>query len=105
AAPGGSATPLGGIEDTSVTLTVLGLMGHKIGKNKLVINYHDYSTDRSYMSGSNRISDYGDEWGILWRKPFKGKFLFAIKYSDFESEDGFSSDTKKFWTLLQYRFK
>ncbi len=105
AAPGGSATPLGGIEDTSVTLTVLGLMGHKIGKNKLVINYHDYSTDRSYMSGNNRISDYGDEWGILWRKPFMGKFLFAVKYTDFDSEDGFSTDTKKFWTLLQYRFK
>lgn len=105
AAPGGSATPLGGIEDTSVTLTILGLMGNKIGKNKLVINYHDYSTDRSYMSGNNRISDYGDEWGVLWGKPFKGKFLFAIKYTDFESEDGFSTDTKKFWTLLQYRFK
>ncbi len=105
AAPGGSATPLGGIEDTSITLTVLGLFGNKIGKNKLVINYHDYSTDRSYMSGTNRISDYGDEWGILWGKPFMGKFLFAIKYTDFKSEDGFSTDTEKFWTLLQYRFK
>ncbi|MXY14143.1 MAG: hypothetical protein F4Y53_00375 [Proteobacteria bacterium] len=105
AAPGGSATPLGGIEDTSITLTVLGLFGNKIGKNKLVINYHDYSTDRSYMSGANRISDYGDEWGILWGKPFMGKFLFAIKYTDFKSEDGFSTDTEKFWTLLQYRFK
>ena len=103
--PGGSQTPPGGIEDTSVTLTILGLMGNKIGKNKLVFNYHDLSTDRSYMSGGNRISDYGDEWGVLWGKPFKGKFLFAIKYTDFDAEDGFSSDTKKFWTLLQYRFK
>lgn len=105
AAPGGSATPIGGIEDTSVTVTILGLMGHKIGKNKLVFNYHEFSTDRSYMGPNGRISDYGDEWGVLWGKPFMGKFLFAVKYTDFESEDGFSTDTKKFWTLLQYRFK
>ena len=105
AAPGGSATPVGGIEDTSVTLTVLGLFGNVIGKNKFVFNYHDYSADSSYMSGGNRISDYGDEWGVLWGKPIGKKLLFAIKYTDFESDDGFSTDTQKFWTLLQYRWK
>ncbi len=103
--PGGSQTPPGGIEDTSITLQILGLFGHVIGKNKLVVNYHDYSTDSSYMQGGNRISDYGDEWGVLWGKPIGKKLLFAVKYADFNSEDGFSSDTQKFWTLLQYRWK
>ena len=36
AAPGGSNTPRGGIEDTSVTFQVLGLFGDYIGKNKIV---------------------------------------------------------------------
>ena len=107
AAPGGSATPVGGIEDFSVTLQILGLFGHVIGKNKIVVNYHDYSTDTSYMpyNSSNRISDYGDEWGVLWGKPIGKKLLLAVKYTDFNSEDGFSTDTQKFWTLLQYRWK
>ncbi len=103
--PGGSQTPPGGIEDTSVTLQILGLFGNVIGKNKIVVNYHDYSTDRSYMQGTNRISDYGDEWGVLWGKPIGKKLLLALKYADFDSEDGFSTDTQKFWALLQYRWK
>ena len=45
AAPGGSATPIGGLEDTSITFQVLGLFGDIIGKNKIVIAYHDYETD------------------------------------------------------------
>lgn len=103
--PGGTQTPPGGIEDTSVTLQILGLFGNVIGKNKIVVNYHDYSTNKSYMQGANRISDYGDEWGVLWGKPIGKKLLLALKYADFDSEDGFSTDTQKFWAFLKYRWK
>ncbi len=105
AAPGGTTTPLGGIEDTSVTVVVKGVLSSLIGPSKLVFQYHDFSTDRTYNAGGNRISDYGDEWGVLFAKPFNKKLLGLLKYADFDSEDGFSSDTQKFWAMLQYRWK
>ena len=101
-APGGSQTPADGLEDISAELTILGLFGNYIGKNKIVVRYHDFESDR----GS---TDYGDEWNLLWGKPdFLGQknLLGAIKYADFnDGNDGFSFDTEKFWLLLQYRFK
>ena len=108
AAPGGSATPVGGIEDTSITFQVLGLFGDKIGKNKIVIKYHDYDTDESYTIGGNRVSSYGDELNILWGKPnlFGQKNLLgAIKYADFDADDAPFVDVKKWWVLLQFRYK
>lgn len=103
AAPGGSATPVGGLEDTSITFQVLGLFGDLIGKNKIVIAYHDYEADETV----NGISDYGDEINFLWGKPnmfgVKG-LLGAIKYADYDADD-FGVDTKKMWVLFQYRYK
>lgn len=101
-APGGTATPVNGLEDISAELTVLGLFGKYIGKNKIVIRYHDFESDRGSI-------DYGEEWNFLWGKPeFLGQknLLGAIKYADFnDGNDGFSFDTKKLWVLVQYRFK
>ena len=101
-APGGSQTPPNGLEDKSLELTILGLGGQWIGKNKIVFQYHDYESDRGSI-------DYGDEWGVLWGKPdlFGNKHILgAIKYADFtDGNDGFSFDTKKLWLLMQYRFK
>jgi len=101
-APGGSQTPADGLVDTSLTAVVLGLGQQYIGKNKIVFQYHDFESDR----GS---TDYGTEWGLLWGKPeFLGQkhLLGAIKYADFnDGNDGFGFDTKKFWLILQYRFK
>ena len=91
-----------GLEDISAELTILGLFGGYIGKNKIVVRYHDFESDRGSI-------DYGEEWNLLWGKPdFLGQknLLGAIKYADFnDGNDGFSFDTKKFWLLLQYRFK
>lgn len=97
-APGGSATPVGGLEDTSITLVVKGL----IGKSKLVIQYHDYQADTT-VGG---ISDYGDEIGVLLAKPFTKEWLGLVKYASFsDGGDGFSVDTDKFWVMAQYKFK
>ena len=116
APPGGTATPVGGIEDTSVTLTVLGLFGNIIGKNKIVVSYHDYETDKSFTGPNGRISDYGEEWNLLWGKPdlFGMKNLLgAIKYADYSEDCGTGAgndplvcvDTEKFWVMLQYKYK
>ena len=61
-APGGSGTPVGGLEDTSATVVVKGLWG----PSKLVFQYHDYQAD-TVVGG---VDDYGDEWGVLFAKPF-----------------------------------
>ena len=108
-APGGSATPVGGIEDTSITFQVLGLFGDIIGKNKIVVAYHDYEADKAFTGAgtSGRISDYGDELNLLWGKPnmFGVKNLLgAIKYADYDADD-FGVDTRKAWALLQFRYK
>ena len=104
-APGGTATPVGGIEDTSASMTILGLFGNVIGKNKIVVAYHDYEADKT-IGG---LKDYGDEWNVLWGKPnlfgMKG-VLGAVKYADFEDGgDGFSFDTTKVWFMLQFTHK
>ena len=103
-APGGSATPLGGVEDSSVTVEALGLFHNIIGKNKFVVAFHDYKSDKT-IGG---IKNYGNEWNMLWAKPDlfgKKGFLGMLKYADFEDgNDGFSFDTKKVWLMLQYKF-
>ncbi len=108
-APGGSATPAGGIEDLSITLEVLGLFGQHIGKNKIVLAYHDYEADESFSFTPTgpRISDYGSEVNFLWGKPDLfgvNGLLGAIKYANYDADD-FSFDTEKYWVLFQYRYK
>ncbi|MES9949522.1 MAG: alginate export family protein [Candidatus Thiodiazotropha sp.] len=101
-APGGSATPAGGLVDTSVTLVLKGLMSSVIGPSKLVVQYHKFEADNA-IGG---IDDYGDEWGVLFAKPFDKKWLGLIKFASFEDGgDGFSFDTDKIWLMGQYRMK
>jgi hypothetical protein len=103
AAPGGTATPVGGIEDTSVTFQVLGLFGDVIGKNKIVVAYHDYEAEDDDFGPD----DYGDELNLLWGKPDlfgKKNLLGAIKYADYDADD-FGVDVTKWWLLLQYRYQ
>ncbi len=97
-APGGTATPAGGLEDTSLTVVVKGLAG----PSKLVLQYHDYSANTT-IGG---VSDYGDEWGVLFAKPFPKNWLVLAKYASFsDGGDGFSFDTEKFWLMAQFQFK
>ena len=101
-APGGSATPVGGLEDTSATVVVKGLFANVIGPSKLVIQYHDYKADQTIAG----VEDYGDEWGVLFAKPFSKEWLGLVKYANFDDGgDGFSFDTEKFWVMVQYQYK
>ncbi len=97
--PGGSNTPARGLKDTSVTYVVKGL----IGPSKLVFQYHKYEADKKSVNGV-RMKDYGDEWSMLFAKPFTKKWLGLVKYTSYDADE-FSNDTQKFWAMLQYRFK
>lgn len=97
-APGGTATPVGGLEDTSVTMVVKGL----IGPSQLVVQYHDYQANTT-VGG---VDDYGTEWGILLAKPFTKELSGMVKYASFDDGgDGFSFDTDKFWVMAVYQFQ
>ena len=97
-APGGTATPVGGLEDTSITLVVKGL----IGKSKLVVAYHNFQANKTIHG----VSDYGNEWDTLFAKPFTKNWLGLVKYASFtDGGDGFSFDTDKFWVMARYKFK
>ena len=113
AAPGGTVTPVGGIEDLSVNFEVLKLFGNVIGKNKINIVYHEYEADKT-VGG---LSEYGDEWNFLWGKPdlfgMEG-LLGAVKYADFNEDcDGpapannglLCVDTEKLWFMIQFSHK
>ena len=101
-APGGSATPVGGLVDTSATVVIKGLFASLIGPSKLVLQYHDYEADETVAG----INDYGDEWGVLFAKPFTKEWLGLVKYANFDDGgDSFSFDTEKFWVMLQYKYK
>jgi hypothetical protein len=97
-APGGTATPAGGLVDTSLTMVIKGL----IGPSKLVLQYHDYEADTTV----NGVKDYGDEIGVMFAKPFSKQWLGLVKYASFsDGGDGFSYDTEKFWVMVQYQIK
>lgn len=97
-APGGTATPNGGLQDTSLTLVVKGL----VGKSKLVFQYHDYQAETTVAG----VKNYGTEWGALFAKPFTKEWLGLVKYASFkDGGDGFSFDTDKFWLMAQYTYK
>lgn len=99
AAPGGSNTPSRGLKDTSVTFVVKGL----VGPSKLVFQYHNYEADKKTVNNV-RMKDYGDEWSLLFAKPFTKKWLGLMKYTSYNADE-FGNDTQKFWMMAQYRFK
>ncbi len=99
-APGGSATPAGGLQDTSVTVVVKGVLSSVIGPSKLVFQYHDFEAD-TVVGG---VKSYGDEWGLLFAKPFNKQWLGLIKFASFDDGgDGFSFDSEKLWVMAQYK--
>ena len=100
-APAGTATPLGGLEDTHVTGVVKGLWG----PSTLVFQWHDYEADRT-IGG---VGDYGEEWSLMFAKPFARHWLGVVKYTDFDADSDWEAagqfDTRKLWAMVQFRIK
>ena len=95
---GGTATPVGGLEDTSISVTVKGL----IGGSKMVLWYHDFQANKT-VGG---LKDYGTEWNALFAKKFTKEWMGLIKYANFsDGGDGYSVDTEKFWVMAKYEFQ
>lgn len=97
-APGGTATPAGGLEDTSLVMVAKGL----VGPSKLVVQYHDFRANTVV----NGIKKYGTEWDVLFAKPFTKHWLGLVKYANYnDAGQGFSYDTRKYWVMAQYTHK
>jgi hypothetical protein len=84
------ATPARGLDDR-----YLGVSG-KIEKAAWAITWHDFNAD----DGGD---DYGSEWDASLSYPFGKHFKGLLKVADYKS-DGFSSDTRKIWASLDYRY-
>jgi len=75
-----------GIEDTYVSI------GTSFYGVKLLAVYHEYEPDDDQL-----IDDYGDEINLLAAKKFGKHYSVGVKYADFNGDDEFREDTKKFW--------
>lgn len=101
-APGGTDTPPGGLQDTSIAVTIKGIAAKAIGPSKFVFQYHEYKADTTVAG----VRDYGTEWGALFAKPIAKQWLLLAKYAKFnDGGDGFSYDTDKYWLMAQYQFQ
>lgn len=90
---GGTGNIAGGIEDIYASL------GTSLAGVKLVVNYHQLSSDDSGVSGMDKL---GSEYGFV----AGGKLGFAklsLKYSRYTADD-FSVDTDKLWLTAQAQF-
>ena len=83
-------TPVDGLDDR-----YLGVSG-KIGKAAWSTTYHDFRADH----GSQ---DYGRELDASIGYPFNSHFTGLLKFADYRS-DGFSSDVRKLWASIEYKY-
>ncbi len=85
-------TPANGLEDIylDISYKFSGLEGSAEMLNGLLVKaqYHDFSAD-------NGGADYGTEWGVYTKLPFKKHYFVEAKYEEYDAET-FSSDTERF---------
>ena len=85
-----TTTPKDGLDDR-----YLGANG-KFGKAAWAAVFHDYHADH----GSQH---YGREFDTSLGYPLNSQWTALLKYADYRS-DGFSSDERKLWASVEYRF-
>lgn len=81
------ATPNAGIEDTFAGF------GAAIGKVKLNIAYHTFSSDFGSI-------DYGSEVDAVAIIPVNKNVKVVLKYADYSADD-YATDTSKYWTMVE----
>ncbi len=96
------ATPNAGIRDNFVTAA------GKVGKFKLLGEYHWLDSDQPFASGSGTGQRYGTEWDLAASYDFRKDLLGKIEYGQFTEKDRYTSgryrDTRKLWVTMLYTF-
>ena len=88
-------TPLSGLVDRYVSL------GGAAGTAQWLVAYHQFDADtRNAISLSK---NYGSEWDASISVPFKQRFSAIAKFARYDA-NSFSSDNRKFWLSLEYRY-
>lgn len=89
------ATPAEGINDLYLTL------GVPLAGGNFSFVYHDFEADEKTAT----VSDLGDEIDLQWTRPFMDKYMFGIKYANYQQGDlAARVDRQVFWTWVQLTF-
>ena len=88
--PAGTA----GIEDMYFSI------GTRFFGTKMMAVYHQYEAE----DDDSAISGYGDEINLLAVKAFGKHYAIGAAYSDFNGDNDFRKDTKKFWLWSEINF-
>ena len=87
-------TPLNGLVDSYVSVA------GAAGTAQWVMAYHQFDADTTSASQSK---DYGSEWNASISVPFKQRFSAIAKFARYDAES-FSTDNRKIWLSLEYRY-
>lgn len=83
-------TPANGVADAYVQV------GATLEKVQLQATWHDF---RAVQLAAH----YGSEWNLHISRPLVEGVTVGLRYADYDSK-GFSSDTRKAWAWLEYKF-
>ena len=83
-------TPVDGIDDR-----YLGINGN-LGKAAWTATWHDFHADRGGRA-------YGSEFDAMLTYPLTAHLSGLLKFADYRA-DGFSTDERKIWASVEYRF-
>lgn len=88
-------TPLNGLVDRYASLA------GTVGTAQWLMAYHQFQADttNALMPSKN----YGREWDASISVPFKQRFSAIAKFARYDANN-FSSDNRKFWLSIEYRY-
>ena len=97
-------TPADGLEDSYAKATYklqsapVDIAGYDVfGNTTFHLAYHEFDAE-------NTDQDYGTEWNSFISKKITDNYTLRFDYANFDSQDGFSTDTDKFWVSMIARF-
>ncbi len=95
-------TPNAGLRDNFITAS------GKLGKLRLLSEFHWLDSDRPFASGSGTGTRYGTEWDVAVGYDFRKDVLAKIEYGHFIEKNPYSAaryrDTRKLWITMLHTF-
>ncbi len=89
------STPLNGLVDNYAALA------GTAGTTQWLMAYHQFQADTTNATMPRK--NYGREWDASISVPFKRRFSAIAKFARYDTES-FSSDNRKFWLSIEYRY-